>query len=268
MKIYILSNDYSNNAYKTEHGLSLFIKFNNFKLLIDSGLSELFIENAERVGVNVSDADAIFLTHGHYDHTRGLPVFDFQGQSIFTHEDAFVRRYKLKDENYEYIGIEWNQNYLNNNPQIKTNTKMTQIFKNIYLSGTVPHKYPIPKNNYFIKNADGNYEPDKLTDEQLLIFDDDDGLVVVSACTHYGVDNMTAFIKDNFKDKKVKALFAGLHLSKESDEFIDKTIKQLKNAGIYEAVYPLHCTGEKAGKLIAKNFNGFMPSVGDVIDIK
>lgn len=65
-----ISKDFGN-----EHGLSLYIETNALKNLFDVGASELFLKNAEKLGVNITDVDFLVISHGHYDHGGGLRMF-------------------------------------------------------------------------------------------------------------------------------------------------------------------------------------------------
>jgi phosphoribosyl 1,2-cyclic phosphodiesterase len=54
-------------------GNACYIETQNTRLLIDAGISCLQIEKRlERIGKNASDLDAIFITHEHIDHIRGV----------------------------------------------------------------------------------------------------------------------------------------------------------------------------------------------------
>ena len=59
----------------SEHGLSLYIKTKKHKILFDVGASELFLNNAKKLDVNISDVDFLVISHGHFDHGGGLKVF-------------------------------------------------------------------------------------------------------------------------------------------------------------------------------------------------
>ena len=43
--------------FRAEHGLSLYIETNGYKLLFDTGQSDLFISNAERLGIRLDEVD-------------------------------------------------------------------------------------------------------------------------------------------------------------------------------------------------------------------
>ncbi|HQO70467.1 MAG TPA: MBL fold metallo-hydrolase, partial [Clostridia bacterium] len=57
---------------KSEHGLSLYIETSGKRILFDSGASGLFMENAIKMGINISDIDYAVISHGHNDHGGGL----------------------------------------------------------------------------------------------------------------------------------------------------------------------------------------------------
>ena len=57
-------------------GNSTYIETNDAKLLIDAGMSNLYIEKKLiLLGVNPDDINFIFITHTHSDHVAGLKVF-------------------------------------------------------------------------------------------------------------------------------------------------------------------------------------------------
>ena len=58
-----------------EHGLSFYIEANSQKLLFDMGQTDLFLRNAQALGVPLDKVDAAFVSHGHYDHGGGLAAF-------------------------------------------------------------------------------------------------------------------------------------------------------------------------------------------------
>ncbi len=54
-----------------EHGLSFYVETANHKLLVDTGATGAFMENADKLGVDLSQVDTLILSHGHYDHAGG-----------------------------------------------------------------------------------------------------------------------------------------------------------------------------------------------------
>jgi 7,8-dihydropterin-6-yl-methyl-4-(beta-D-ribofuranosyl)aminobenzene 5'-phosphate synthase len=267
MKIAILSNNYSTSTMPTEWGLSIYVEYNGKKILIDAGLGSTFLVNAQQMGIDANKVDFIILTHCHNDHTGGLEHFEFNGQKVYAHKDVFKERFSLHGSNYKPKGVPWRKEDLKGEVEFIHNETFTELGKGIYLSGSIPRVYGTPENRFFERVGDV-FMPDIIEDEQLVIFELPCGeLVVFSGCTHFGVQNMTEFIRDRFPNKKVKALFAGLHIIGLSKDQQETLIDYLGKCGIYKKVYSLHCTGEEAGKLIEKKIKGKLVSVGDIYEI-
>ena len=56
-------------------GNSIYVSFGGMKFLVDVGMAAARIEGELReIGVDIRDIDAIFITHEHVDHIRGLGV--------------------------------------------------------------------------------------------------------------------------------------------------------------------------------------------------
>ncbi len=81
-------------------------------------------------------------------------------------------------------------------------------------------------------------------DDESLVFDEKDGIVIVTGCAHRGILNIAHAAIEAFPGKPIKALVGGFHLVDVSDEElakIAKTIAMMKP----EAVFCAHCTGPR-----------------------
>ena len=73
MKLTVLSDNRScDGSLETEHGLSIFLETEKYRILLDTGASDMFIRNAEKMGIDLSTVDYVFISHGHSDHAGGL----------------------------------------------------------------------------------------------------------------------------------------------------------------------------------------------------
>lgn len=62
------------SLYSGSSGNSIFVSTSKAKILIDAGLSGIKIERAlNDIGESLKNIDAIFVTHEHSDHIKGLP---------------------------------------------------------------------------------------------------------------------------------------------------------------------------------------------------
>ena len=76
MKWTVLSDNRSSDSrLSTEHGLSILLETELHKILLDTGASDVFIRNAEALGIDLSTGDYVFISHGHSDHAGGLRYF-------------------------------------------------------------------------------------------------------------------------------------------------------------------------------------------------
>lgn len=61
------------SLYSGSTGNSLFVQSDNTKLLVDSGVSAKKVEDGlNSIGIDISDIDAILVTHEHSDHVQSL----------------------------------------------------------------------------------------------------------------------------------------------------------------------------------------------------
>ena len=76
-RLTVLSDNRSSDPsrFHTEHGLSILLDTGEHRVLLDTGVSDLFLRNARKLGINLADADYVFLSHGHHDHAGGLGTF-------------------------------------------------------------------------------------------------------------------------------------------------------------------------------------------------
>ena len=110
----VLSDNRScNPALETEHGLSILLATEQHKILLDTGASDVFIRNAELLGVDLNDVDSVFISHGHSDHAGGLRYFlesNRQARTAFkviVSPDAMSGRFFSKRGNLHSITTEW-----------------------------------------------------------------------------------------------------------------------------------------------------------------
>lgn len=63
------------SLYSGSSGNSIFVSSGNTKILVDAGLPGKTVEKALiNIGQNPNDIDAIFVTHEHIDHTKGVGI--------------------------------------------------------------------------------------------------------------------------------------------------------------------------------------------------
>ncbi|MEE1312574.1 MAG: MBL fold metallo-hydrolase, partial [Lachnospiraceae bacterium] len=92
---------------EAEHGLSFYIETDKKKVLFDTGSSDRYARNAQKLGFDLSEVDALILSHGHYDHTGGMKAFMEVNKmaDIYIQKDAAGEFFSMREEGPVYIGI-------------------------------------------------------------------------------------------------------------------------------------------------------------------
>lgn len=92
---------------KAEHGLSLWIEYSGKRILFDTGQSNLLFSNAGLLDVDLTEADAVVLSHGHYDHTGGLNrlLKIAPDAMVYLHPNALDCKFSRKNGQVREIGL-------------------------------------------------------------------------------------------------------------------------------------------------------------------
>lgn len=231
-----------------EHGLSIWIDTGNKKILFDTGQTDIFSINAINAGIDISKADMAVLSHGHYDHTGGVPRFLRMNKyaPVYIDQGAFQKRYNGNCEPRINIGIPWlNQNYSESCYErlVISNGKI-ELDDNIIILGKIPSTIPfedVPQ-NFYIDDGNGNISCDMIADEQMLIIRGNKGIYIFVGCSHAGIINCISHAKTHFPDERIVGVIGGMHLNSASDKRIQLTIQKLRDINI-KTIIPLHCTG-------------------------
>ena len=246
MKFAVLNeNTAGKRGFLAEHGLSVLIFHEGRKLLFDTGQTDVFLHNAEKMGGTLSDLDGIILSHGHFDHCGGMEYLVKQHAlpAVYVRKAAFFNKQAVNDDKktYRIIGIPWKQELLRG-AEVLTEDKQ-EIFPGVWVLGNVPYTVPFEKKpGIFFIDKNGEKEPDYMEDEQLLVIDTEKGLCVFAGCCHAGIINCLSYVRKSFPDRPIYSVLAGMHLSAAGDDRIDKTIEALQEWNI-PLLMPVHCTG-------------------------
>ncbi len=107
MKIKVLVENTTDSDLQCEHGLSLYMEYKDKRILLDAGSTEVFAENAHKMGVDLSMADMALLSHGHYDHSGGFGAFIRENKEapVYAMESAMAGYASTSGAGFHEIGV-------------------------------------------------------------------------------------------------------------------------------------------------------------------
>lgn len=246
--------------FLAEWGLSILVEMDDITVLVDTGTSQVASHNATLMDVDMETVDKILFSHGHLDHTGGLPNLLAMRNApieIIAHPDVWAMKYWKAPEDTEmkYVGIPYRREVAESMGAIfKLTKEPVWLTETMVTSGEVPMvtEYETIDTSACVKTEDG-IVPDPLKDDQSLFIQSDKGLVIVSGCAHRGIVNTIRHAQNLTGCEKVYAVIGGTHLIGASDERIDATVDEFKRLDI-EKIGVSHCTGQVGGIRLAHEF--------------
>ena len=239
LRITVLNdNRCDNKDLRCEHGLSLYIEYNGKRILFDAGQTDIFIENARKLNIDVTKLDAIVLSHGDYDHGNGLKYLNVN-TDLICHPDFMLTRISKRTGNDN--GLNQTKEELQKKFHLIETSSPYNVSDEIIFLGQ------IERNNDFEKGknlpaTDENGDIYQHFDDSGIVIKTKDGIIVISGCSHSGICNTVEYAKKITNQDKVLAVIGGFHL-KEVDECTLKTIEYMKNNNV-QGIYLAHCTSD------------------------
>lgn len=264
----LVENSVNARGLRAEHGLAWHIQFGSHRILFDTGQSDLLIQNARTLQLELRNLEAVVLSHGHYDHTGGLKSVSEQAPHarLYLHPAALLPKFSrqpdgtsraigMNDENVKIVRAAGQSVVWTRSP--------TEVAEGVFVTGEIPRRNNFEDTGGHFFLDDAGTQPDPLTDDQAIFFDTREGLVVALGCAHAGVANTLDYVQSLHPARPFRAVLGGLHLLNASLERLAATVEALRQWQI-PLLVPAHCTGAAAVARLWESFPGrcAAPGVG------
>jgi 7,8-dihydropterin-6-yl-methyl-4-(beta-D-ribofuranosyl)aminobenzene 5'-phosphate synthase len=275
LRITILNdNTVGMGGFLAEWGLSILVESEETKVLLDTGMSNSAIHNAELLGIDLGEVSRIVLSHGHADHTGGLREVLRRMKKeieIIAHPDVWQDKYDRREGKPEkYIGIPFRREELESlGARFRLTEGPVKITANIMTSGEIPMLNGFETVDKFIFIKENSVlRPDQVMDDQALIISTRPGLIILLGCAHRGIINTVQHAQKITGVAEVYAIVGGSHLIGTSEERLWQTIAALKELNVRKLGL-CHCTDLPVISVLAREFgeNFFFNKSGMVIDL-
>ena len=250
-RIIVLSDNRSNDCrLQTEHGLSVYMESTSGKFLLDTGASDLFVRNAEKLGIDLSDVDYCLISHGHNDHIGGLMAFlEINKKAKVILSSCIPGSVYVSVRRYQH-SITGNVDFTKYKDRfifVRENTIINDI--HVYADISMRHTFPLGDKNLLIRDETGNLVKDTFRHELAFVVDG----ILFTGCAHNGIINILGSV-----DTPFHISIGGFHLL---DSHIDQHYEsddQLRLIASYLAqhysnvqFYTGHCTGDHSFSILA-----------------
>ena len=260
-------------------------------VLLDVGpYPDVWLANAQRLGIDLARIEAIFLSHWHGDHSGGFPEVTAaiaaarrqaglsESLLVDLHPDRPDRRgvllpagtMFLLPEEPTFEAIESAGGHIETHDQAHTLCNGF-FFGSGEIERETPYEAGLAGHHTF---RGGEVVPDPLImDERYLAARvPGRGTTVLSACSHAGVVNACLAAQREFDRTQIDTVLGGYHLAgKAMEARIPETVRDLETRIRPRLVAPGHCTGWRAKTALSNAFapGGYAPSVvGSVYSLR
>lgn len=232
--------------FQGEPALSFYVEEGGKKILFDTGFSDLFLKNAQILGIDLTDLDAIVFSHGHDDHMGGLyHLMEYykarqveKKVNLILHPNALCPKCLNGKNMGNVLSPQLLEGYFNIIPV----TGSYALTPHLTFLGQIPRVLEFENTrSKVVTKLNGDWEEDKLLDDTSLVFDGEEGLVILSGCAHAGICNTVEAAKTITGKSKVQDIVGGFHLLHPTEERMEKTVSYLSQLGLSH-ITPCHCT--------------------------
>ena len=256
LTVLVDNNTLIDRYFLAEPGLSFLIEDGDLSVLFDTGYSDIFIRNAQKMGKNLANLDFIVLSHSHLDHTWGIEPYlryltelgiehhSLSRPALIAHPESLTG---VSADGLREIGSLISKDRLAKHLDLHLSKEPQFLTEHLIFLGE------IPRTNDFegilpFGRKDGSNEDDMVIEDSALVYKTSNGLVIITGCSHAGICNIIEYAKKVCKDLRILDIIGGFHLQNPPKRQLEGTISYFKKLHP-TVVHACHCT-DLASKIV------------------
>lgn len=261
MKLTVLvdNNTFVDRYFLAEPAAAYHIETEQTRLLFDTGYSEVTLRNAAHMGIDLRAVDLVVLSHGHSDHTGGIePLVRLMSYEpppsgtsrrgaprLLAHPAALEPKWKQRDSapRAHSIGASVSEDYVRRAFELQLSREPVWIDERLVFLGEIERSISFerpPAIGFRADSAEGSV-PDYVPDDTALAYVRDDGIVVISGCSHSGICNIVQTAQKVTGVERVVDVVGGFHLQSPPPEQLEGTVAFIRDLNL-PALHACHCT--------------------------
>ena len=242
-------------------------------VLFDVGpYGDVWLANAERLAIDLSTIEVLFLSHWHWDHSGGIPTVVAAIAAARRAAGAPPLVVDVHPERPDQRGVQTPLGVFAMLPpeptleaieaaggEVVTHADLHTVGGDLLLaSGDIPRQtsYETGLTGHHTWRGDEVVPDPEIHDERFLAANvRGRGTTVFTACSHAGVVNVGLEARRLLPDQPVDLLLGGYHLAGSNvEDRIEPTVRDLTELVAPRIVAPGHCTGWRAAAALASAF--------------
>jgi 7,8-dihydropterin-6-yl-methyl-4-(beta-D-ribofuranosyl)aminobenzene 5'-phosphate synthase len=259
LTVLVDNNTLVDRYFLAEPGLSFLIEDGDLSVLFDTGYSDIFIRNAQKMGKNLKNLDFIVLSHSHLDHTWGIEPYlrylteltiehrSFSRPVLVAHPESLTG---VSADGLREIGALISKDKFAKHFDLRLSKEPQFLSEHLVFLGEIPRTNDFEGTLPFGRK-DGSNEDDIVIEDSALVYKTSKGLVIITGCSHAGICNIIEYTKEVCKDQRIIDIIGGFHLQNPPKRQLEGTISYFKN--LHPAiVHACHCTDLASKSALSK----------------
>lgn len=249
LTVLVDNNSLIGRYFLAEPGLSFFIECEGTRLLFDTGYSGIFLDNAHNMGISLAELDVVVISHGHHDHTWGIETLarhfaNLQMQGLAHRRPKLVTHPKsltsIGSDSLVELGPLFSAEKLTRHFPLELCNGVKPLTSRLLYLGEIPRRHNF-EGRSTIGRKQGEEEGDTIPEDSALVYRGDDGLVIITGCSHSGICNIVDYAMEVCQETRIADIIGGLHLQNPSEAQLQGTLSYLKTINPKE-LHACHCT--------------------------